>query len=242
MEFEPEPTQSSRFEAGAGAAAGRAGRPEPRAASHNEKVEATEHVVERGENFYTISCQYWGSGRYYRALWKANQANHPDIKVLHVGDVIVVPAIEDLDPEYILPSRTSAPAESLADAGNSRRPSQGSRASDLTDSAEDSPSSRSRAATTSAKVGLAASGSGNIPARRASRLDQELDLPESGTASRTERKTPYKGRSSTAASVFDGESAGDDPAAPNVGAPCASSAARPAYRVRNYDTLRSIAP
>ena len=92
MDFEPEPTQPRRFDAGTAGSSGRpavrgagsALNPQPRAASHSERVEATEHVVERGENFWTISRQYWGSGRYYRALWKANEARCPDIKGLRV--------------------------------------------------------------------------------------------------------------------------------------------------------------
>ena len=36
------------------------------------RVEAVPHVVERGENFWTISRLLLRLGRYYRALWKAN--------------------------------------------------------------------------------------------------------------------------------------------------------------------------
>ena len=66
------------------------------------------------ENFWTISRLYYSSGRYYRALWKSNEAKYPDINVLHVGDVIMVPAIEDLDPAMILPARSPAPASTIA--------------------------------------------------------------------------------------------------------------------------------
>ena len=45
-------------------ATGLAGSPEPRAASHSERVEATAHLVESGENYWTISRQYYGNGRY----------------------------------------------------------------------------------------------------------------------------------------------------------------------------------
>ena len=127
--FEPEPTQASSagrraIDSSAGearAGAGAAGKSEPRPASHFERVEATEHIVERGENYWTISRQYWGSGRYYRALWKANEAKHPDIEVLHIGDVIIVPAVEDLDPDYILPASTRTRSVSLTGAGPSQR-------------------------------------------------------------------------------------------------------------------------
>jgi LysM domain len=126
--FEPEASQSNSNQRPAVASDGGDGRrtsrpamaPQPRAASHSARVEATEHLVERGENYWTISRQYYSSGRYYRALWKANEAKYPDINVLHVGDVIVVPAVEDLDPDQILPANTGARSVSLAAAGPSR--------------------------------------------------------------------------------------------------------------------------
>jgi nucleoid-associated protein YgaU len=71
-------------------------------------------VVQPGENFWTISRYYYNSGRYYKALWKANQDQVPNIRELYVGTTILVPAPEDLDPAYVLPPSTarndSAPA------------------------------------------------------------------------------------------------------------------------------------
>ncbi len=251
MEFESEPTQAQLFEAGSSEASSRtrpragalANEPQPRAASHSERVEATEHVVERKENYWSISRQYWGSARYYVALWKANSARYPDINVLHVGDVIVVPAIEDLDPDYILPPGKSASPEWLERMGISRRGSQAARAGTGADSAEETASSSSAASRSSGKVGLA-SRSGNVPARRASLSDPELDLPDSRSSSRVDRSSPYKGRSSSAASTFDGDGAGDEPESRTTARPRsanAASAGSPVYRVRTNDTLRSIA-
>jgi nucleoid-associated protein YgaU len=162
----------------------------PRAASHMERVEATEHLVERGENYWTISRQYWGSGRYYRALWKANDAKHPDIKDLRVGDVIIVPAVEDLDPDYILPAGTDARSVSLAAAGPSRQLNQ-----------------------------------------RARRADDQ-----GGTA-----ELPFKGKSASRSEKFDDgvdEMESRTSARPRAGD---RAPGRPVYRVRPYDTLRSIA-
>ena len=86
FELEAQPTR---------AAAG--DRPQARQSAAAEKIEATLHVVERKENFWTISRLYYGSGRYYKALWKANAEKCPKIDGLRVGDVIVIPAPEDLD-------------------------------------------------------------------------------------------------------------------------------------------------
>ena len=35
------------------------------------------HKVEKNENFWTISRLYYNSGRYYKALWKANDDKVP---------------------------------------------------------------------------------------------------------------------------------------------------------------------
>ena len=83
---------------------------ELRSRSTAERVESNPHVVERGENFWTISRQYYSSGRYYRALWKANAEKHPEIDKLTVNDVIIIPPVEDLDPAFIDPPRARAPA------------------------------------------------------------------------------------------------------------------------------------
>ena len=242
LDFEPEPSEPSRgaaraAEASGGArsaeaAAGRA--PQPRAASHSERVEANEHVVERGENYWTISRQYWGSARYFVALWKANKGNHPDINVLHTGDVIVVPSIEDLDPDYIVPAGKTATTEWLAGLGIRLKGNRAARVSDRTDTTE---------AQGSGQAGLA-SRSSRVPARRASMSDGELDLPASESATRGDRSTSYKGRSAAAAKVFDGDGAGEEPTVRTAARPRDSdsaSASKPVYRVRTYDTLRSIA-
>ncbi len=242
VEFEPEPSQSQR-EGGAtnsssrhsGSAAAAAAEQQPRAASHMERVEATEHVVERGENYWIISRQYWGSGRYFAALWKANSANHPYIDVLREGDVIVVPAIEELNPDYILaPARTASP-QWEASLGITRRAGRGPRTGGGDTEAAVAPAPvRTRPASVR----------GDVPARRASRSEYEDDSAPSVTASGGDRSTAYKGRSAAAAKVFDGDEAGDDQDVRTTARPRGSAAGgsrRPVYRVRTYDTLRSIA-
>jgi general secretion pathway protein D len=59
------------------------------------------HTVRSGENFWTISKLYYRSGRYYMALWDANKkaVSAPDRLV--VGDKIVIPRADQLDPEMI---------------------------------------------------------------------------------------------------------------------------------------------
>jgi|GEM_PF-3519333 len=59
------------------------------------------HTVQSGENFWTISRDYYGSGRYFKALWAANAARIGKIDELHVGDVVQIPAMENLDKSLI---------------------------------------------------------------------------------------------------------------------------------------------
>ena len=118
--------------------------PDPRAGSDSAHVESVPHLVEHRENFWTISRLYYNSGRYHRALWKANSGRYPDIEVLHVGDMIMVPPVEDLDQDFILPPRTRASSNF---AGPERSPgSGGNRQDDATDLAGPSapPSSQRR--------------------------------------------------------------------------------------------------
>ena len=168
------------------------------------------------------------------ALWKANSGNHPDINVLHTGDVIVVPSIEDLNPDYIVPAGKTASTEWLATLGITLKGSRPSKARERSDSTESE----------AAGSGAVASRSGRVPARRASLSDEELELPAPESGSRGDRTTSYKGRSAAAAKVFDGDDAGAEPEVRTAARPRASAAAdasRPVYKVRTYDTLRSIA-
>ena len=67
------------------------------------KLETVLHKVEGRENFWDISRMYYSSGRYYKALWKANEDKVPEITRLHQGTVVRIPPPEDLDPAYIEP-------------------------------------------------------------------------------------------------------------------------------------------
>jgi nucleoid-associated protein YgaU len=73
----------------------------------SEQVEPIPHVVESGENFWTISRLHYGSGRYYKALWKANSqlVSAPDRLV--VGMTIRIPPPEQLDRNLIEPPRAN---------------------------------------------------------------------------------------------------------------------------------------
>jgi nucleoid-associated protein YgaU len=73
----------------------------------NDLVEAIPHVVARGENFFSIAQQYYGSGRFYPALWKANSDQVPAPEKLVVGQTIRIPPPEALDRALILPPRTA---------------------------------------------------------------------------------------------------------------------------------------
>jgi Bacterial type II and III secretion system protein/LysM domain len=59
------------------------------------------HTVQSGENFWTISRRYYRSGRYYKALWAANKKMIPAPDRLTVGDKIIIPRADQLDPALI---------------------------------------------------------------------------------------------------------------------------------------------
>ena len=69
------------------------------------------HTVRSGENFWTISLLYYRSSRYCKALWAANKNAVPDFDRLAVGDKIIIPRPDQLDPALI--EEVPAPAPPL---------------------------------------------------------------------------------------------------------------------------------
>ena len=206
------------------------------------RVEPTSHVVEPNENFWTISRLYYSSGRYYRALWKANTAICPKIDKLKVNDVILVPAVEDLDPEYIDPPRTAAPASlgtarrsgSRSAGGNVAEPDPAQSAGSSTDGGSGEPISTART-NRNAEYG--------IPVRRSSRTDPDLDLPAPDAVSLRDSAPDRTGRR-VHRPLGDDDDASDDPQTRTAARPRAGtggSGRRPVYRIRPNETLRSIA-
>jgi nucleoid-associated protein YgaU len=81
--------------------------PAPAGADEPDEVESVPHVVQSGENFWTIARLYYGSGRFYRALWKANSGLVPAPEKLRVGMTIRIPPPEALDRALVKASPTS---------------------------------------------------------------------------------------------------------------------------------------
>jgi nucleoid-associated protein YgaU len=77
-------------------------------------AESVPHVVKSGENFFSIAKDYYGSGRFYPALWKANSDQVPAPEKLRVGQTIRIPPPEALDRSQILPPRTTSGSGSLS--------------------------------------------------------------------------------------------------------------------------------
>jgi nucleoid-associated protein YgaU len=208
-----------------------------RAGAGSSRVEPSLHTVARGENFWIISRLYYGDGRYYRALWKANAQKYPDIKQLHINDVILIPAPEDLEPALVGLPRTRQ--VSGRDEGSTRDEAPGQDGPAPARMTRADSSAMTRTARTSEQPG-------NIAGRgRPGRADAELALPigdaDGGPAP--------GGRVPTSARVDDDEDAGTATrltARPRNAAPAdrprnAAPVDRPVYKVRRYDTLRSIA-
>jgi nucleoid-associated protein YgaU len=108
LEREPSPVKTV---AAPVAAAPRAKEPATRDEPTDEpgagRVEAVAHVVQRGENFWTISQLYYNSGRYYKALWAANRTIVAAPDQLVVGQSLRIPPPEDLDPRLIVKLRAA---------------------------------------------------------------------------------------------------------------------------------------
>ena len=68
------------------------------------------HTVRGGENFWTISLLYYGSSRFGKSLWAANKDAIPAFDRLSVGDKIIIPRVNQLDPALIEEVPAPAPA------------------------------------------------------------------------------------------------------------------------------------
>jgi hypothetical protein len=186
-----------------------------------DKVETVLHKVERNENFWTIARLYYPSGRYYRALWKYNSAKVPVIDELHVNTILKIPPPEDLDPDYIDPPGKRTPRLGAKDP--------------------------SLAARDDKATGRRASQTEGVPVRRSSRSDPELNLPVSDpfTEQASDRGFSSRGGGRTGGpsrAVNDDDSPDRDNASDNEPeVRSRSTVSRPIYKVRRYDTLRTIA-
>ena len=115
-EPEPEPARPSRRGTGGNAVT------TDRASAYDddrERVESVPHVVQRGENFWTISQLYYGSGRFFKALWQANKRTVPAIDRLFVGQSLRIPPPEALDRSLIEPPRPANVSASAPTSGSS---------------------------------------------------------------------------------------------------------------------------
>ena len=181
---------------------------------------------------------YYSSGRYYRALWKANAEKHPEIDKLTVNDVIILPPVEDLDPAFIdppvpLPRGSCAGQRALpAAAPAPTRPTVDKSQVSSSSIDGEEPVSPTRTNRGSAD---------GVPVRRSSRTDPDstcrhprplLDV----TVAQTPTPPP------DIAQGDDNDS--NEPEMRTAARPRASGSAplhRPVYKVRQYDSLRSIA-
>jgi nucleoid-associated protein YgaU len=200
---------------------------QPAPAAESAKVEAVPHIVERNENFWTISRLYYSSGRYYRALWKANAQKYPDIQTLHVKDVIMIPPVEDLDPAYIDPPRTRTARAGVEGTGRGS-----------TAKTSSPPAGRSDSLSTARAARASTSSSGNhIPADHSNRTDAVLNLPIGETALPRDHGDDSAGVAPKDQGAVDDGLESRATARPRISA----NVNRPTYKVRRYDTLRSIA-
>jgi nucleoid-associated protein YgaU len=82
-----------------------------------DRVQPIRHLVRGGDSFDSISENYYGSGRFSKALWSANRSKVPRPGELTEGQTILIPPPEQLDRSLIVPS-----SQSTTRAGHSARP------------------------------------------------------------------------------------------------------------------------
>ncbi len=75
------------------------------------------HSVVRGDTFATIAQRYYGSARYDRALWWFNRGTIAVPERLAVGGLVIIPAVEELDPSKIRRMGSSAGPEGSSPRG-----------------------------------------------------------------------------------------------------------------------------
>lgn len=66
-----------------------------------QSVDPILHRVGSGQNFQTISKYYYGTTRYWKALWSANRAVVPAPELLAVGMTIKIPMADELESGYV---------------------------------------------------------------------------------------------------------------------------------------------
>src|SRR5262249_55810388 len=157
------------------------------------------------------------SGRYYRALWKANADRCPRIDGLRVNDVIIIPPPEDLDPSAIEPpgenARSSRGPNGVNPSGlPGARERRRTAAVDPEDSTADSSGAVAaggparRRGASGARTNQLSNTDLGTPIQRSSRISSELELPAAGSdAAFTRDRRAVEGRSLTVGERLDDE-------------------------------------
>lgn len=85
-----------------------------------EEISAEQvHEVQPGENYWTISRQHYGAGRYFSALAEYNRHRIPHPERMKPGMIVLIPDARVLYDRY--PSLTNGPPEGVSDPDASDR-------------------------------------------------------------------------------------------------------------------------
>jgi nucleoid-associated protein YgaU len=148
---------------------------------------------------------------------------------LHVGDIILIPPVEDLDPAYIDPPRIrTVPAAFESQAQNG-----------VTELSAPPASSTGRDSVVTERISRTSTAAPSrvVAARRSRPTDASLDLPVSESVAGSGSGTRLSG--------LDRENDEKDDVGPAIrvsaGSHGSARSTGPVYKVRPYDTLRSIA-
>lgn len=94
--------------------------PPPTAVAATQVRPGTEHVLEDGDNFWTLSKDHYGTVKYFGALAFHNRARVPDPRRMRAGQTIELPPSEVLDEIMTRFGGTVTPAAALQQSGGQR--------------------------------------------------------------------------------------------------------------------------
>jgi LysM repeat protein len=76
---------------------------------------AASYTVQGGDTLYAIAQRYWGNGYDWPALYQANTSTISNPNLIYVGEVVTVPASDQVSATSATSSSTTSSAPSTAD-------------------------------------------------------------------------------------------------------------------------------
>ena len=117
---------------------------------------ARSYTVQPGDTLYGISQRYWGNGKYWPALYRANQSKISDPNLIYAGQVVTIPSGRHQATSAPAPSMSAPSTTDSASSASSTWPSSGS-ASSTSDPSSTSTAASSKGGTSTTSSSRASS-------------------------------------------------------------------------------------